>query len=284
MAGIEHATPGIILLLSIIFSIIIYYMKFARNGGDIHVRRISGINAIDEALGRSAELGRPVSFSTGLTTLSPLLYACLGALHYVAKKASYYKSKLLIPQVSPETMAVVESAVRDAYRETGRLSNFDPQNILFLSEDQFAFASGYMGMVHREKVASTFLFGRFAGEALVLAEAGQQVGAMQIAACVSPEQVPFFVCTCDYTLIGEELFATSAYLSREPVQIGSLAGQDRVKLIFLVIIVIGVIIATFNSIYPDNKISNIDKLIFDAEWIHTELVDPLLAFFKGQGS
>lgn len=279
MNGIEHATPGILLLLSFILAVIFYYMRFAKDNAEkIHVRRIPGIDAIDEAVGRSAELGRPISFSTGLTLLGPLLYACLGILHYVAKKAATYKSKLLVPQVSAEAMAVVEDSVREAYRDAGRSANFDPQCVMFLSSDQFAFAAGYMGMVHREKVASTFLFGRFAGEALVLAEAGQQVGAMQIAGCISPEQVPFFVCTCDYTIIGEELFAASSYLSRMPVQLGSLAGQDRVKLLFLGIIIVGVGIATYNAFHPQAKILNIDSWIFQADWLHEKLVDPILRF------
>ncbi|MCB0321350.1 MAG: hypothetical protein KDD60_10535, partial [Bdellovibrionales bacterium] len=156
---------------------------------------------------------------------------------------------------------IVEDLVRDAYRDARRLSAFDQQNIIFLSESQFAFASGYMGIVHREQVASAFLFGYFAAESLILAEAGQQVGAMQVAASVSPEQVPFFICTCDYTLIGEELYASSAYLSREPIQLGSLAGQDYAKLIFLLLILIGTGIVTWNSIFPGSTIGNIDSLL-----------------------
>ena len=42
-------------------------------------------------------------------------------------------------------------------------------------------------------------------------------------------QLPFFVCSCDYTLIGEEFYAASAYLSRESMLLGSVKGQDWVK-------------------------------------------------------
>lgn len=247
MPVIEHATPLLLLLLAFVFAPVLYYMRRARRGRTVYVRRIAGIDAIDEAIGRSAELGRPLSFSTGLTGVSPLLYACLGVLFYVTKKVARYKSRLLIPQNTPEAMAIVENTARDAYRAAGRAGAFDPQSIVFLSEEQFAFASGYMGMVHRERVASAFLFGYFAAESLVLAEAGQQVGAMQVAASTSPEQVPFFICACDYTLIGEEIFAAAAYLSHEPVQLGSLAGQDRAKLLFMAIIVFGVGAATYAS-------------------------------------
>lgn len=259
--GVEHATPVMLLMLVAIFAPVLYYIRHARAGGELYVRRIPGVDAVDEALGRSAELGRPISFSTGLTGVSPVLYACLGVLFYVGQKAARYKTKLFVPQCDPEAMAIVEDVVRDSYRSVSRLSQFDPQNILFLSESQFAFASGYMGMIHRENVASAFLFGQFAAESLILAEAGQQVGAMQVGASVSPEQVAFFICACDYTLIGEELYASSAYLSKEAVQLGSLYGQDRAKLLFFVLIVVGVCIATWNSAFPAMAVPNVETVI-----------------------
>jgi hypothetical protein len=254
----EHSTPLMLLLIGLIVSLVLFFIGKAKKQGISYVRRIAGIDAVDETIGRAAELGRPISFSTGITGVNPILYACLGVLSYVAKRVAYFKNRVIVPQNNPEAMAIVEDVVRDAYRSSGRSNLFNPQDIIFMSEEQFAFASGYMGMIHRENVAGAFLFGQFAAESLILAEAGQQVGAMQVGASISPEQVAFFICACDYTLIGEELFASSAYLSKEPVQLGSLYGQDYSKLIFLFIIIIGSFIATWNSIYPEANINNIN--------------------------
>lgn len=273
MEGVEHATPGMIIILLLVCGTVLFFMRKARKGADIFVRRIPGIDAVEEAVGRAAELGRPISFTTGLTGISPVLYAALGVLSYVARKAALFGSRLLIPQSAPDAMAIVEDVVRDSYRSAGRLSSFDSQQIRFLSEDQLAFASGYMGLIHREKVASAFLFGSFAGESLILAEAGQQIGAMQVAATVSPEQIAFFIAACDYTLIGEELFAASAYLSREPVQLGSLVGQDIGKLLFFMLIVVGVLIATWNVLFPSLIVGNVSDLISGGSWIYDSLID-----------
>ena len=57
-----------------------------------------------------------------------------------------------------------------------------------------------------------------------------------------PAQLPFFVAACDYTLIGEELFAASAYLSKDPKLLGSLKGQDVGKALFILGILVGVIL------------------------------------------
>ena len=55
-----------------------------------------------------------------------------------------------------------------------------------------------------------------------------------------------FVPTCDYTLIGEELYAASAYLSREQVQVGTLRGQDIGKAVVLGMLGIGTALATLS--------------------------------------
>jgi len=265
MTSFDHVTPGILMFLVFTGLLLIRELRRIEGGYRHYIRRIPGVDAIEGAVGRCAEMGRPVMFSTGLTDLGPVLYACLGVLHSVAKKAAQFKLKLLIPQYAPEAMAVVEDATREAYRDAGRANSFDPQSIVFLSSEQFAFASGYMGLMHREKAGAAFLFGQFAAEALVLAEAGQQVGARQVAASVSPEQVAFFICTCDYTLIGEELFGASAYMSREPVLVATLAAQDRLKLLILVMITLGVILSSLQVFFPTAGILT-PEIAFTTSW------------------
>ena len=78
-----------------------------------------------------------------------------------------------------------------------------------------------------------------------------------------PAQLPFFIAACDFTLIGEELFAASAYLSGEPKQLGSLKGQDVGKAIAMIVIVLGVIAITVASAW------HVDFM----QWIGTKLND-----------
>ena len=67
-----------------------------------------------------------------------------------------------------------------------------------------------------------------------------------MAGTANVHQLPFFVVACDYTLIGEELYAASAYLSGEPRLVGSLKGGDYLKIAAIVTIVIGCILETAN--------------------------------------
>lgn len=249
--GMDHAGPVMVLFLVGLTAALFGYIRSAKHTPEkLYVRRIPGIDAIEMTVGRAVEQGRPIMFTTGLTPLGPVLYACMGVLSYVARKAALLRSRLMVPQSAPDALALVEDVVSDAYRAERRLSSFDPTALVFLSDEQFAFASGYIGMVHRERPAAAFLFGSFAAESLILSEAGQNVGAGQVAASVSPEQVPFFVCTCDYTLIGEELFSASAYLSKEPVLLGSLYGQDRAKIFIIALLIAGILFETSKQLAP----------------------------------
>jgi hypothetical protein len=132
----------------------------------------------------------------------------------------------------------------------GRPESYKPEDVRFLSDQQFAYASSMVGLIQRERVASNFMFGKFFAESLILAEAGNQVGAIQVAGTPQTTQIPFFVACCDYTMIGDEYYAASAYLTREPVLLGSLVGQDYGKMILLALIVLGAAVASIQILSP----------------------------------
>jgi hypothetical protein len=142
-------------------------------------------------------------------------------------------------------MSAAQETVKEAYFDAGRPDAFNADKINYLTDDQFGYAAGVNGMMLREKPGAIFYMGAFYAESLILAETGHSTGAIQIAGTAMPSQLPFFVTACDYTLIGEELFAASAYLSKEPLLLGSLKGQDMGKAILIAILVGGVILVSF---------------------------------------
>ncbi len=133
--------------------------------------------------------------------------------------------------------------MKEAYTDAGRPDAFKPDNVYFLTQDQFGYTSAVCGTMVRDKPATNLFIGYFWAESLVLAETGATTGAIQIAGTDSIFQLPFFIVACDYTLIGEELYAASAYLSREPLLLGSLKGQDWGKMIILSILLLSSLLA-----------------------------------------
>ncbi|RKU38912.1 hypothetical protein C6496_05275 [Candidatus Poribacteria bacterium] len=215
----------------------------ARSGEEVFIRRIPGLEAVNEAIGRATEMGRSILYVLGLGGVSgPATIASMNILGQVARRTADYETPLHVPCNDPIVMNVVREMVKTAYLNEGRPDSYSEENIFFLTDSQFAYAAGVDGIMLREKPAAIFLQGTFYAESLILAETGNSIGAIQIAGTDSEHQLPFFISACDYTLIGEELYTASAYLSQEPMLLGSIRGQDWGKVIIFAVIILGVIL------------------------------------------
>ena len=235
------------ILGSLFSAAILFYIGLARRV-DLNVRRLAGLEALDEALGRATEMGKPVLFVHGLHDMgSPSTIAAVNILGQVARRTAEFDTQLKVGNRDPIVMSVSQEVVKEAYIESGRPDAYNPDNVFMAAADQFSYAAALEGMMVREKPAANLLMGYFYAESLLLAETGSATGAIQIAATDAYTQLPFFVTTCDYTLMGEELYAASAYLSRDPKLLGSLKGQDLGKGIFILVLLLGTLMSTAGS-------------------------------------
>jgi Domain of unknown function (DUF6754) len=238
-------TNALILFL-LMFVLVNLYIRRARHGKDLFIRRIAGLSALDEAVGRATEMGKKMLYIPGIMSLSEIqTIASLSILAYVAKQAAVYGAFLEVPNTDPLTFTAARETVKQAYMEAGKPDQFKEEMVTYITYDQFAYAASVSGKMVRERPATNFLIGSFYAEALIFAETGQSVGAIQIAGTADVTQLPFFVTACDYTLMGEELYAASAYLSREPVLLGSIKAQDVIKAVLLVVTGAGIIAYAF---------------------------------------
>jgi len=225
--------------LAIFAVLVLIFIQQARSGRELFVRRIAGLEAVDEAVGRATEMGRAILYVPGTGYIEDIgTIASMNLLGEVAKKAAEYGVELKVPNREPVVYTVTKEIVKGAYMEVGRPDQFDPDSVFFLTRNVLAYASAVDGIMMREKPATNFLMGPFAAESLILAETGAAVGAIQIAGCDKVTQLPFFIVACDYTLIGEELYAASSYLSREPLMLGALKGQDYGKAILTIFLIL----------------------------------------------
>ena len=238
------------LLLALLFGAIVFVAIGLAKKRDMFLRRIPGLDAVDEAIGRATELGKPILYLTGGHDLhDPSTIAAAVILGRVAKRAAAYETDLMVPHREPITMAVCQEITKQAYLEAGKPDLFKEDSNFFITSDQFSYTAAVDGIMLRKKPAANFFMGAYFAESLLLTETGASTGAIQIAGTDSDHQLPFFVTTCDYTLIGEELYAASAYLSREPVQIGTLRGQDIGKALILSVLLIGTLLATTGAMF-----------------------------------
>lgn len=225
--------------------ILVTLIQLARMGREMFIRRIAGIDALDEAVGRATEMGKPVLYLCGMLDLGEVsTIAAVNILAGVAKKVGQYQSRLLMPCRDPMVMTVSQEVVKESYMAIGRPEAYRSDDIFYTTYDQFPYVASVDGIMLREKPATNIYMGYYFAESLILAETGAMSGAIQIAGTDAITQLPFFVVACDYTIIGEELYAASAYISRDPKLVGSIKGQDYMKLLLGICLIVGILAAT----------------------------------------
>lgn len=219
----------------------IYYVRRKPN---VFLRRIAGLEAVEEAIGRATEMGRPALFVHGLTGVSDIaVLASLSILSRLARKVADYDSDLLVANNDPIVYAISHQVIQEGYAEAGREDAFKPENNFIAASQQFPYVAAVAGIMKRRRPAANFFMGYFYAESLILAEVGASTGAIQIAATDSFSQLPFFITTCDYTLMGEELYAAGAYLSRDLRMLATIKAQDVGKSVLLIALPLGTMLS-----------------------------------------
>lgn len=218
-----------------VIMIMLYEVRLAKNSSEkTFLRTIPGLKAVEEAVGRSTEMGRPILYVPGIMDMNEVeTVAGVIILGHVAQMTAQYETSLDVPVARSIVMQAARESCKEAYLTQGRPEMFNEDMVHYVTDDQFAYAAGVNGIMQRDKPAACMYMGKFYAESLLFAETGNSIGAIQIAGTASQAQIPFFVTACDYTLMGEEYFAASAYLSRKPELIAGVKTQDMVKLMLI---------------------------------------------------
>jgi hypothetical protein len=248
LVGGKQATFWIFLVF---LGLIIFYMQRARAGKLPSIRRIAGLDAIEEAVGRATELGKSVFYVPGRGGIdfagAAQTLAGLEILGHVARLTARYDTRLKVAVQAATVYPIAEAIVHQAYAEEGRPEKVRPEMVQFLSDNQFASAAACLSIMNQDRSASVILIGYFEAESLMMAEGAAQIGAVTISGTSRTAQIPFFIAASDYTLIGEEMFAGGAYLSKDPLKAASLAAQDIGKIFAFVSILVGSLLVAFGN-------------------------------------
>jgi len=240
-------------VILILFWVIAYWAyDRIKKGWKVNFRKIAGLEALEEAVGRAAEMGKPVHFTVGLGELTgewaPLTVAGLAVFAETSRLCAKYDVPVIFSCYSHTVMPLAQELYKQAFLAEGMPERARPEEaIRYLSSEQFAFAAAVQGIAERERPAANIMVGPFYAESLIFAETFFRIGAIQIAGTARAYQIPFFAIVADYVLIGEECYAAGAYLTRDPAQTSSLFVQDLGKLFALIFGLLGVLLYSAGS-------------------------------------
>lgn len=221
----------------------------ARRGFPITLRPLPPLDAVENAIGRATEQGTPVVYVTGWggDMARPTTMASMVVLSQVARQAAEYNCRLLFPSHDPLIVSVAQETVMQAARAAGHPDWYRRDDLSFVSQSQLGYSAAVDGIMVRERPGAVFLLGTFEGEALILAETANRTGAVTIAGTDSTIQLSFLLVACDYTLIGEELFAASGIVSGDRRILSAILGQDWLRYFIIAIILVGAVLVAFGG-------------------------------------
>lgn len=250
MAIIVEGRLMTFIIMIVIFALMYYFMSINKEA-KYTIRSMPALAAIPEAVGRAAEMGRPVFWTPGMSgalnnsSQGPQVLAAISILGYLTEECVKAGVHIQAIVPLPDALPLIEETMRTAYLKEGKPEEFNPDQITFIAE-QSPYLSNVLGYFQRAKPASNILVGGFYYEAVVIGEAGSHIGAMQIAGTNNTHQMPFLVATCDYMLLAEELFAAGAAISQDHDMLGSIKGEDYVKILLMAITSLGFILGALN--------------------------------------
>ncbi len=250
---VPGVTSGRVLGLLLDIALLLLVIYYMRSKKEIHLRRVPGLDAIEEAIGRAAEMGKPVVSSFGIagSGFDYWTLAGLAILSHVAEICVKSGVRLIVPTGGSDASLIVrpvaEEIVRTAYVVQGKPDEFNPDDVPFLSGQQYAYVGGYVGILQRARPAAVIMSGYHASDAMNIAETSNAIGAITISSGAYVSNTAALACASDYILIGEESPAAGAYLSKDPAQRASIRVQDIYKGLAIGLMILGLVLFAAGS-------------------------------------
>ncbi len=220
------------LVVGLLLAGLILFFTFLRRGQWPTLRRLSALDALSADLGRSVELGTRLHLSLGDGTLygpeASATLVGLATLSQIAKAGSVSDKPPLATSADGAVALLSQDVYRVAFRHQRAEDRYDPLLGRIAGLGPFGYAAGTMHTAPDEDVTATLVIGPLGREAALVAEAGSRRGHV-VGGTLDPVAQALLYVSADNPLIGEELFATGAYLKVNRAHAASVQAQDIVR-------------------------------------------------------
>jgi hypothetical protein len=228
---------------------LVFFTVRIRAGGRPTLRRIRGFEILKGVMGRAIESGRTLHLSLGVgsmaneTTADSL--AGLSVLNYLTEQAVKTGISPTVSMADPTVMLYAQNAIRSAYTANPAEAETAYRNVRWIAPQPAAYAAGVMNILSLENAEANVMVGKFGDEYLLMGETAARRQMTHVGGTSDPNTLPFIYASAQETLLGEEIYAAGAYLNRVPAHIGSLVAQDAMRWLVAVVILGGIVVATF---------------------------------------
>jgi hypothetical protein len=238
---------GLGVLLLMLLLLWLFIRRAGRERG-FPFRSIAAFEALRGLLSRAAETGQSVHLSLGSAALggeqTPAISAGLTVLRYLADQGAAFGTSPIITVADAALMLVAQDELYRAYRQKQMVKHYHPTDVRLIAPDPTAYAVGAQDTIDLERVSANVMVGSFGGEYLLIGEPTAEREIVQVVGSNAVGVQPLMVVTSDQVLLGEEMFAAGAYLTRRSKYIASLRLQDTLRILIILAIALGVLAKT----------------------------------------
>jgi hypothetical protein len=235
-------------IIALSFLITLFYLWTKQN---VPIRLLPQVEAMKEAVGRCAEMGRPLVYTYGNPTqgMDYWTVAGLNLLRYTAEEAAKLGVQVVIPlSATPKaliTHAVVKDIMKNTFVAAGTEEMYNEANFRLTGTDDSTWGLAITRILYEVRPAAHFWLGFVPFSTVIFGEVCRDIGqCIAIGSSFYLSQIAFTVISSDYTFIAQDLIAASAYVTKDPAQGGFLRNIDIIVLIMVGVITLASILLT----------------------------------------
>lgn len=237
------------LVLFIGLMVIFTVLTRQRGARNVPLREAEALQALPGMVGVAVETGKRLHLSLGTGALgqsdTATMLAGLTAASQIAAVAVVSDKAPIVSTTDGAAMLLAEDVMKSVYGEQNAADRYEGDVARVAALSPASFGAAVTALVSDEAVSGNVLIGPATAEAALLAEAGRRAGATTLAGTDNVAAQAALFAIAEHSLIGEDVYATGAYLGRETAHVASLQAQDFVRWILAGVIVVGALVATF---------------------------------------
>jgi hypothetical protein len=247
-SGIDQYAAVLLAFILLFIPAIPFLRRRVSAGKGPTLRVIPGFTALRRLTSQSVETGRPIHLSVGTQGISgqntAQTLAGLTTLQYLAQQAAVLGAPPIVSVADATALIAAQDMLRHTYEQHGEIERFNPYSVTMIAPEPIVYASGVAGILAREDILANVMVGVFGDEYLLAGETSVRKDISQVVGSGNPQALPLMMASANEVLIGEEIFASGAYLTRIPAHIASVIVQDWMRLLIVLLIVIGIVLRT----------------------------------------
>ncbi len=234
---------GLILIIGFV-GVMLAQVIVGRTRPVCQFREISAFIRLKRAIGYAVEGGTRLHVSVGRGKLtgpqSAIAFVGLTVLDRIARSTMVSDRPPLATSGEGTLNILSQDSLRGVSQAFG--AEYDPIHGRLTGLTPFSYVAGALPVIYDEDVSTNLFIGSFGSEIALMNEAGERVGSLTIAGSDNISGQAVLFATAEEPLIGEETYASGAYLGANALHIASLRAQDILRWVIIFFILVSALL------------------------------------------